>query len=123
MSGVDGWAAQLRDGTHRSACSAKAAQYERTHFCDAIEITVDMDDSEIVIERRFSYQQIRDGDPMPETMMMGKVALEPEGSFEDVRRRIDPSQAAMQARLHLVIVAGRPSGNELLQLSYRAEKQ
>lgn len=111
---------QWGDGQSRSA---ETAQHEGSHRGDAIEITVDMDDSEVVIKRCLSNEQIGDRDPMPKAVMMSKVLLKLESPLKDIRWRIDHSQAAMQARPHLIIVASRPSGHKLLQFAYRAQIQ
>ncbi len=105
------------------AHSAEAEQHERAHLGDTLEVAIDVYDAKIVKERRFSNQQIGDGNPMPESVTMGKVSLKPERPFEDVQRSIYPCQTDSQIRSHLVIVAGRSSRYELLQFPYWTEVQ
>jgi len=64
---------------HGSAPRSAHSQHRKAaHLGDALEITVDVDDAESMMQRRFCDQQVRYRYSVPQPVMMGEVALKPE---------------------------------------------
>jgi hypothetical protein len=64
--------------------SAKPSYDERSHFRDTVEITVDVQVSEAVKKRYLGDEQVRDGNAMPQPMMVREVTLQFEGLVKDI---------------------------------------
>ena len=80
--------------------SAEPPHRERAHLCDPLEITVQVDDAEVVVKRGLRYEQVGDRRPVPHSVMVGKVPLEPQGAFEYVGGGCDSLEGACRSPLH-----------------------
>jgi hypothetical protein len=85
---------------------AEPAHRERAHLGDAVKIAVDVDDAEVMIERRFGDEEVGDGNAMPQPMMVRKVALESKGSIEDVYWGRHELEAVVELLLKQVVLGG-----------------
>src|SRR5262245_23280267 len=93
--------------------SAELSHDERANLGDPLEVAVHVYDAELVVQRSLRDEEVGDGCPMPHPAMMRKVALEPQRSLEDVRRRGDRIEARVQLLAKRVVVGSRASGVEL----------
>ena len=83
----------------------QAADGQRPHFSNALEVPVHVNDTESMVQRRLSDDQIRDGSSVPHPVVVREVALELERALQDVGRRSHDLKVGMEVRLQLVIVS------------------
>jgi hypothetical protein len=65
--------------------SAKPSHQERSHLRDPFEVAVYVQDAETVLQSGLGDEEIGNGCAMPHPVMVGKVALKPKCTIEDVR--------------------------------------
>jgi hypothetical protein len=82
-----------------------------------------MHDAEVVVQCGLRDEEIRDRRAVPHAVVMGQVALEVQGTIEDVARRCDGFQAGTQIRLQRVVVACGSSRVEPLELADGTDEQ
>ena len=86
---------------------SEPSHYERAHFGDPREVAVDVDDAEVVIQGRFGDEEVRNGDAMPQPVMVGEVPLEAQGSFEDIGRGGNDDETPVKVLLQFIVVLRR----------------
>src|SRR4051812_19143831 len=82
-----------------------------------------MDDAEIVVESSLRNEEIKDRYAMPHAVMMGKIALQLQRAFEDVRRSGNDLVALVKILALLIIVSRRFGRVELFEFTNRADEQ
>lgn len=85
--------------------SAEPPHGEGTHVGDTVEVTVDMHDAEVVVQRRFGDKEVRNGDAMPQPMVVRKVSLKAECSVEDVEGSCNETEVVAQKCPERVVLA------------------
>jgi hypothetical protein len=83
----------------------KPAHDEGTDLGDPFEVAVDVDDAEVMVERRLGDEQIGDRDAVPHPMVMREVTLQPQRSFENVRWGGSDPEVAVKLTAPCVVVS------------------
>jgi hypothetical protein len=103
--------------------SRQPAYDERADFGDALEVAIDVNDAEPVVQGRAGDEQIWNRRSVPHAVVMSQVALQGQGSLEQVGWRRDDLEGLAQVDLKDIVVRGGACRVELLELAHRAQEQ
>ena len=90
-----------------SASSRVPADNQRSNLGDSFEVAIHVNDPQPMVEGGLCDEEVRDGDPVPHAMTMGKVALEPQRPVENVGGTGNHLEAGVERVPEKVIVASR----------------
>ena len=96
---------------------------QRTHFRDALVITIDMNDTKSMMQRRARDQQIGNGSAMPHSVMVRQVALQFSGAIENIRWRRNDLETLVQFHLQSVVIACGTRRIQLFELPDGTKKK
>jgi len=109
--------------SHRQSVTvAEVANVERPNSGNAIEVAVDVDDTEPVVQSGLGDQQVGNGYPMPHAVVMSEVSLQGKGAIEDVGWGRDDHEGCLEFSFQTVEIARRAGGIQLFEFTHGAYK-